>query len=173
MIWTFIGALMAAVLAACVSFVVSRWVGRDVRWLIPASAGAAMLGFTMWNDYTWFSRTAGALPDSFVVTSRVESSQAIQPWTLVAPMVSRFAAVDPTTARRHPAHPAMAMVDLFLLERYAPTRVSTQMVDCAAGRRADVPATADFDDDGLPVGLAWLALGEGDPLIAAVCGAMG
>ena len=173
MLWTFVGAVMTAVLAASVAFIVSRQTGRNIRWLIPVSAGAAMLGFTMWNDYTWFSRTRDALPESFVVTAEVESSLAIQPWTLAAPAVVGFATLDTASVRRHSDHPGFALADLYILQRYAPTRVAVQLIDCAGSRRADVPGNAAFGEDGLPVGLGWIDLSADDPLIRAACGASG
>lgn len=173
MLWTFIGAIMTAVLAACVAFVVLRLTGRNIRWVIPTSAGAAMLAFTVWNDYTWFDRTAGALPESFVVTTRRESAHAMQPWTFLWPAVSGFATVDLGSARRHPDHPGLVIADLYLLERFTPTRVAPQMIDCAAAARADLPPDATFDADGRPVGLGWVDLPSDHPLLAAVCLAEG
>ena len=58
----FLAAIAVAIFAACVAFVVKRTFGLNARWLIPASAGAALFGFTLWNDYTWFARQADGLP---------------------------------------------------------------------------------------------------------------
>ena len=33
------------------------------RWLIPAMGGLAMIGFTIWSEYSWGDRTAGNLPE--------------------------------------------------------------------------------------------------------------
>ena len=170
MLLTFLGALSTGVLAACVAFAVRRATGANIRWLIPFAAGAGMLGFTVWNDYSWFDRQRAGLPDGVVVVETYTHSAAIQPWTLVAPVVSRYTALDLRAADRHPDRPDLVRAPLLLAQRYQPTFVSAQIVDCAAGRRADA---ADAGADGLPAEGAWRHLPEGHPLLAAACAAAG
>lgn len=166
MLLVFIGALSTAVLAACVAFIINRWTGANARWLIPASAGAAMFGFTMWNDYTWFGRTAGALPETVVVTDSFTQPNPLQPWSLVVAPVNRFRAVDLGALAVHPERPGLRRAPVFLVTRYNPTLVSMQLFDCDGLRRADGAASG---EDGLPPAAAWSSVAPDDPLLGTVC----
>ena len=166
MLVTFLGAIMVAVLAACVAFVLQRLTGVNVRWLIPTSAGAALLGFTLWNDYTWFSRLRADLPPDVVVVRTFEQSNAIQPWSLVVPIVNRFQAVNRASLQRSEVDPQVVRAEVYLVARWTPTFTTLQVLDCARGRRADA---VDPGPDGLPKADAWVEIGRDDPLLVAVC----
>jgi hypothetical protein len=170
MLLTFIGSIAVAVLGACIAFVVNRTTGINARWIIPAAAGAGMLGFTLWNDYTWFGRNVEGLPATVVVTARGEQSHAIQPWTLAVPTINRFQAVDLASVIRHPDRPGIRAAGVLLAQRYQPTFTTPQVFDCAEARRADANV-GPFDEHGLPVPAAWVAVPEDDPLLRAVCDA--
>lgn len=166
MLLTFFGAIAVGVLAACVAFIVRRVYGVNARFLIPLSAGAGMLGFTVWNDYTWFSRNAAGLPDTVQVARTIEKSWVIQPWTLIAPVVTRFQAVNRASVARNAEAPEVARATVYLVARYQPTFETVQLFDCAGGRRADA---ADAPEGGLPEARAWVTVGLDDPLLRAVC----
>jgi hypothetical protein len=170
MLLTFIGAIAVAILAACVAFVVYRLTGVNARWLIPTAAGAGMLGFTLWNDYTWFSRNVDGLPDDVLVTDSFEHRNVIQPWTLLVPTINRFRAVDLASVRQHPERENVRGAVVFLAERYQPTFVTRQVFDCEYHRRADAEV-GPFDEWGLPVAGSWTPVEQGDALLEAVCGA--
>jgi hypothetical protein len=170
MLLTFIGSIAVAVLAACTAFVIYRVTGINARWIIPAAAGAGMLGFTLWNDYTWFSRNVEGLPAAVVVTGEAEHSNVIQPWTLVVPMINRFTAVDTRTIQRHDRRPDVRGAVVFLTQRYQPTFETRQVFDCAANRRADGDV-GPFDADGLPLPQRWVTVPADDLLLRTVCDA--
>lgn len=167
MLLTFIGALSVAVLAACVAFVIRRTWGVQARWLIPVAAGAGMLGFTIWNDYSWFARQREGLPAGVEIVEAYAHSATIQPWTLLAPVVNRYTAIDLRAVERRPDNPAILRAPVFFAQRYQPTVVSAQIIDCAGARRADA---ADSGPDGLPTDDAWFALPADHPLLRAACG---
>jgi hypothetical protein len=168
MLLTFLGAISVAVLAACVAFIIRRVWGVQARWLIPFSAGVGMLGFTIWNDYSWFDRQRDGLPEGVAVVEAFTQSAAIQPWTLLVPVVNRYSAIDLRAAERHPDRPEIVRAPVFLAQRYQPTVVSAQIIDCAGRRRADA---VDAGPDGLPPADAWFSLPDGHPLLRAVCAA--
>ena len=170
MLLTFLGALSTGILAACAAFIIRRATGLNIRWLIPFSAGAAMLGFTIWNDYSWFGRQRAGLPEGVVVVEAFERSAALQPWTLIAPVVDRYSALDRRAAERHPDAPDIVRAPLFLAQRFQPTYVTPQIIDCARGRRADA---VEAGPRGLPPDDAWRPLSSGHPLLRAACGASG
>ena len=169
MLLTFVGAIAVAILAACVAFVIYRVTGINARWIVPAAAGAGMLGFSRGNDYTGFSRNVDGLPESVVVTDRFEDSNVIQPWTLVVPMINRFRAVDLDSVKRHPKFGAVRGAVVFLDKRYQPTFVTRQVFDCDENQRADAEV-GPFDEAGLPVERSWVSVPADDPLLEAVCG---
>ncbi len=171
MLLTFFGAIAVGVLAACVAFIVRRFYGVNARFLIPLSAGAGMLGFTVWNDYTWFGRNAAGLPETVEVARTIEKSWVIQPWTLLVPVVTRFQAVNRASVARNAATPDVARATIYLVARFQPTFETVQLFDCAAGRRAD---SADAPEDGgLPAQGAWVTVGLDDPLLSVVCAEAG
>ena len=162
MLLTFLSAIMVAIFAASVAFVIRRITGVNARWLIPASAGAAMLGFTLWNDYTWFDRQEAGLPPEVVVLDTYAHRAAIQPWTLAVPVVNRYRALDLRTLAPVAGEADMVRGLVYLAQRYQPTFQTLQIVDCARGRRADA-ATA---GDGPPPEGEWFDLAPDDPLLA-------
>ena len=170
MLLGFLGAISIAVFAASVAFIIRRMLGIDARWIVPASAGAAMLGYTMWSDYTWFDRQISGLPPEVVVIDMFEHSAAIQPWTLAAPMVDRYRALDLRTISRSTSNPEVVRGLVYLAQRYQPTFETLQLVDCGRGLRADA---ADAGPDGLPPEEAWRPLPEDDPMRRAFCAALG
>lgn len=164
-------AIFAGLGAAGIVLALPRLFGfRAPKWLAPAAAGFTIFAFALWNEYSWFSRTAGALPEGIEVAATYTASSVIQPWTLVVPRINRFAAVDRAAARRNPALPGLMLADVLLFARFEPARRVPHVFDCAGGRRAEVTAATAFGDDGGPVDPGWVDAGADDPLIAAACG---
>jgi hypothetical protein len=123
------------------------------RWLLPASIGLAMVGYAIWNDYSWYGRAIERLPEGAQVLMIGDDRQPWAPWTYLAPVKVRFAALDPARitqtgdARR---------AEIMLVERRGQTLVVPQEFDCAAGRIR--PATGD-----------WVAADKDDAAYAIVC----
>ncbi|MEL6317371.1 MAG: hypothetical protein AAFR16_07000 [Pseudomonadota bacterium] len=139
------------------------------RFAIPAAAGLAMIGFTVWSEYAWFSRQTAALPETMAVAATASQPSAFRPWTYAVPFVNRFIAVDLGGALRHEATPEQVLVTLYTFERHAPTASAPVLVDCARHRRADIADGARFGADGGIEGAVWREVGEADPLVSAVC----
>ena len=165
-----IGTIVLGVATASVMLILSRLLpGRVPRWLIPGSAGAAMLLFTIWADYTWADRTIAELPDEFVVTGRFGDRSWFRPWTLIEPPTNRIRVLAGT--RTNPDIPGLVLGEVVLFERYQDVARASLFFDCAAGARADnVPGQA-FDADGRPRDLVWVSVGPEDPLLRAACDA--
>ncbi len=143
--------------------------GRLPRYLVPGTAGVAMFAFLIWNEYTWYPRTAAALPEDVVVYSSYPERIAWRPWTLLAPVTERFAAVDRGSIRRNENLPSQVMADVILVGRRAPVARLPVLVDCDGPRRAEIPGAAEFDADGALVDANWTELPPDDPLAGAVC----
>ena len=156
----------AGFVAAGVVMMAPRLFGkRAPRHLPPLAAGLAMVSFMMWNEYSWFDRTASALPEDVKVAATYSESSVFQPWTMIAPRINRFAAVDLRQARRNPEFPDQVMAEVLLVSRFDDTATRMQVFDCGDARRADAP-TAEFDAGWNP---EWVDVADDDPLLLAAC----
>ena len=165
-----IGVFMAGIAVAGVVMLLNRATGRRLpKWLIPVAAGAAMIGTTISNEYSWFDRTAGNLPDGLTIAQTVEDPTFYRPWTYAYPFVERFVAVDTGTMRTNPALPDQRMVDLYFFGRWSPISKGPVVFDCAANRRADLIDGAEFASDGSLPEDAWRAVAPDDPILQTTC----
>jgi hypothetical protein len=164
-----IAAIAAAFAAAGLALALNRLSGgRLPRWAMPAAAGAALLGYAVWSEYSWYGRVSGALPEGVRVTYANEARALWRPWTYLAPVVNRFVALDTDSIRRNPDVPHQRVADLYFYGRWSPRRGVQVVVDCREGRIAPLP-TAEFDDAGAAVRAAWEAPLPGDRTLEAAC----
>lgn len=127
-------------------------------WLLPAGIGLAMVSYSVWNDYAWLGRATARLPQDTQVLVVGHDSQPWAPWTYLAPVAVRFAALDPTQIRDHEG--GVRQAQIMLVERRGHTVIVPQDFDCAGGRIR--PARSD-----------WAAVPASDPAFAAVCAGEG
>ena len=127
-------------------------------WLLPAGIGLAMVSYSVWNDYAWFGRATASLPEDTQVLLVGRASQPWAPWTYLAPVEVRFAALDPAQIRD--GEGGIRQAPIMLVERHGQTVIVPQHFDCAGGRIR--PARGD-----------WTAAAPDDPAFAAVCAAGG
>lgn len=142
---------------------------RLPAWIVPAAAGLGMLGFAVWNEYTWYPRTVAALPDGVVVARAQEESAPWRPWSYVRPIVTRFSAVDTRVSRTNPGAPGQVLTTVVLVGRWQPGMTVPVLFDCESSRRA--PLTGDTplaEIDG--TGLSWEELPPTDETLRAACG---
>ncbi|MEM7226972.1 MAG: hypothetical protein AAF495_28645 [Pseudomonadota bacterium] len=170
MIYDLIATLAAGAGTAGLIYLVYRTVGRKApRYLLPLAAGISMLSFAVWNEYSWFQRTKGQLPEQVRVVKTFTAQAPWQPWSYLVPMIDRFIAIDGANIRRNQALPGYALAEVIFVERRSPTVVSRQLFDCPGARRADVAAAA-FDESGLPQDASWTAVAPDSLVFQAVCG---
>ena len=143
--------------------------GRLPRWITTAAAGLAMIGFSVWSEYTWFARQTASLPPEITVAHTVETSAAWKPWTYAAPYVSRFIAVDTGGLRTNPDFADLTLADVYFFGRWAPVLRMPMVFDCAGALQAVMGDGVGFGTDGQIEGADWSALAPDDPLLGAVC----
>lgn len=143
--------------------------GRLPRYLTPALAGLSMIVFTIWSEYSWAGRTAQNLPQGVEVAWENEEAVFYRPWTYLFPQTNRMLAVDVAGARVNDAQPGQRMVNLYLLGRWAPNRRVTVVMDCNAGRRADLLEGAEIGPDGAVQNATWVEVARDDPVFEAAC----
>lgn len=174
MFLTIIGAIVLAVAIAGVVQLAYRVAGRKPpRGTLPLAAGLALVVFFIWNDYSWYQRTAGELPDEVKVARTYPSTSKLQPWTYIKPHVTRFSAVDTASLKRNDKAPGYVLADIFLIERYVPTIKTAQLYDCDGNRRTDIMEGTALGDDGLPDNAQWYDLEAGDAFKTLICGDTG
>lgn len=170
MFFELIGTFVAGIATALLVWALNRSLkGRLPSWLVPVSAGVAMLLATISSEYSWFARAQSNMPEGFVVAETVEETQFYRPWTYVKPFVSRFVAVDQATTRTHPSHPDQRLVDLVIYGRWARTAKIPALFDCAENARADLVDGVEFGNDGEVLDAIWLPMDAGAPLLRAAC----
>ena len=150
---------------------IQRARGRPMpRSAWPLLLAASLIGYGVYDEYSWRSRTVAALPASAVVVGEGASRSVLSPWALALPRIDRLSVVDRAAVRTHPEHPDLRLAEVVLLERLHSTLRVEEIVDCANGRAAVLGASPEFGDDGLPVGVRWTALEPGDAHLDAACG---
>lgn len=169
-----ISMLAAGILAACVAFAFGhfwrRTSGRRLpKWVLPAAAGAAMIGYSIWNEYSWYGRVTRALPETVAVVHTVEESAPWRPWTYIAPMKSRFLAIDRAERHRLAANDDLVTARILAVQRWTPMRSVPVVFDCAAGARADLVGGAAMDEAGILTGAEWIPVGLTDEGLKAAC----
>lgn len=170
----YVGAIAGGIGVAAMLLIISKTFRLTLpRWMYPATAGLGMLLLTIHIEYSWFNQVTSSLPEEIEVVETFDYSVPYQPWTYLVPRINRFVAVDHTSTRTNVDVENLVLVDVILMERFSPTFVATNFVDCAAGARMLVGEDMELDESGLPVGDDWTQAGLEDPLIAAVCSRQG
>lgn len=170
MLIEFVAAIAAAAATAGLVLMIAafgRMTGRWSlpKWVMPAAAGAAMLGFAIWNEYSWFPRTRAALSEEMVVASAPADRMAYRPWTYIFPLVTRFVAVDRGAA----AGAEVFATNAYVVTRWGRTRQIPVAFDCVRMTRADLVEGAQLAADGTLTGAEWLPPDAEDPLVRAAC----
>ena len=123
-------------------------------WLLPAGIGLSMVVYSVWNDYGWYGRAVNQLPQDAQVLLVGRDKQPWAPWTYLAPVATRFAALDPASVSE--GGDGTRRAQIILVERRGQTVIVPQDFDCQGGRIR--PARGD-----------WMAAQSDDPAYAAVC----
>lgn len=159
-------------LAAGIVLIVTKLTGwKRPRYVLPLAIGGSMLAFPIWNEYSWYGRTVSELPPYIQVVQTFNHRSMWQFWTRVVPRVDHFIAIDRSSLLRNPDLPEHVMVDTLYVTREERTLLVHNMFDCKGARRAELAPSTRFDAQGLPVGVQWIEMEPGDPLLKAACAA--
>jgi hypothetical protein len=145
--------------------------GRLPRWLVPAMAGAGMIGYAVWSEYSWYARSSAVLPQGVVVVWAEPEEMPLRPWTFFAPLVLRYVAMDLRELAIHPVNADLRLAPLYYFGRWENTRNGMMVVDCTAGRQVLVTEGVAITDDGQLAGGTWTDPPDGDGYQKAACGA--
>jgi hypothetical protein len=172
MILDLIVAVVAGFAAGGIAYLMNRVTGgRLPRWLVPVTAGAAMLGYTIWSEYAWADRIQVTLPESVTIVSANQSAALWRPWSYVFPVTNRMIAIDGgSVTPAGPAAPGQVLANVYLMARSLDTIGLAVLFDCEGQRRADLIDGADVTPEGVLEGGEWRSLAADDPMLVAACG---
>ncbi len=168
MLLEFIATISAGVGAAGVIVGVQKLTRANLpKWAMPVAAGTAMIGFSIWSDYSWASRAEVGVGEGKVIAMTVDKKQVWRPWTFLAPVTTQFIALDKDGAERHGA---TVVTDMYLVSRRADSAIVPVVFDCLMERRASATTLSDgpWSDDTLAA-LDWVALDTNDPTLRTAC----
>jgi hypothetical protein len=109
--------------------------GKLPKWSLPVAIGAAMLIFSIWNEYSWFTRVTSVLPPEVVVLDGPPERVLYRPWTYVFPVRGAFTALDTTVMQIAVDNPSLRRAELMEVRRWTSTVRFPVSFDCAAKRR--------------------------------------
>ncbi|MCK0164697.1 hypothetical protein [Marinobacter sp. S6332] len=166
MFWTLVATVFCGLGAAGVALGI-RAVTRNMapKWIIPVFAGAGMLGYLIYGEYTWFDHKQSRLPDEAVVVSTERKGIFWRPWSLVYPYVTAFSTVDTDSIGRDTNNPDIVRFTLYHFEQKVTDTVSHRIhiINCAT--RELIP----IGSDGTPRVDNLKVLESVDALYSTVC----
>lgn len=170
MIWELIATVVAGFGGAGIALMLRKIsANKAPRYIIPVFAGAAMLGFQVHSEYSWYQHQSGLLPQGVVVVKTVQEKAVWRPWSYLYPQTLRFIAADVHNAAANQQNTAVKLVDLYFFERRAAARRVPVVLHCQQHARADFTRDLSIPAPGETVGSHWQNLTADDPLLGAVC----
>jgi hypothetical protein len=152
-------------------FLLLRKLLRDrlPRWALPAVIGGAMLIFSAWSEYSWFSRVTNQLPAEVVVVLAPQEKSTFRPWTHIFPPTTRFIALDTSSLLTSEENPAIRQGQLFVVTRWGGTERLPEAFDCEKWYHATLVDGATVTAAGKLSGSVWLEARKDDALMLAAC----
>ena len=166
MFWTLVATVFCGLGAAGIALGIRAATrNRAPKWIIPVFAGAGMLGYLIYGEYTWYDHKQSRLPDEAVVVSTEREGIFWRPWSLAYPYVTAFSTVDTDSIKRDTGNPDIIRFTLYRFEQKITDTVShrVHIINCAT--REVVP----IGSDGTPRVDNMKALDQNDPLFSIVC----
>ncbi|NJM82885.1 MAG: hypothetical protein HC844_10645 [Tabrizicola sp.] len=160
-----VAAIIAAITLGLIAWALRRHLGeRMPKWSVPLAAGLGLIGFTVWSEYDWFGRVSGKLPPGIEVVWHADEAQPLRPWTYLAPITTRFTAIDARQPVVHPTIASLRIVQLYNFARWRPVEDAMMAVDCAGDRRVMLVQGAEITAEGQLVGAEWQSVTVPDDL---------
>lgn len=170
MFWELIATFSAGLGAAGIALVLRAITLKKLpNWIIPVFAGAGMLGFQIYSEYTWFSHQKSLLPQGVEVVRTAQESSSWRPWSYLYPQTMRFIAADVRNAAINQKNTDLILVDLYFFERRMSARRVPQVIHCQQHARADFTEELTIPAAGQAVSAGWHKLAADDQLLLLLC----
>lgn len=144
MFWTFIATVICGLGASGIALgirAITR--NRAPKWLIPVFAGAGMLGYLIYGEYTWFELKQSQLPQEAIIVDTESDGIIWRPWTFLVPYVTAFSTVDTKSINSSPKTPEVVNFTLYRFEQKLVDAVSHRVHLMHCGNRELVPLGSD------------------------------
>jgi hypothetical protein len=166
MFWNLIATVVCGLGAAGIALGI-RAASRNKapRWLIPVFAGAGMLGYLVYGEYTWYDHKLSQLPEEAIVVDTENEGILWRPWTFVFPYVTAFSTVDVKSISQDTGNPDIVRFTLYRFEQKLADAVSHRIHIMNCNTRELVP----LGSDGTPRVDNMKILAPDDPLAQTVC----
>ena len=166
MFWTFVATVFCGLGAAGIALGI-RAASRQKapRWIIPVFAGAGMLGYLVYGEYTWYDHKQALLPDEAVIVDTESDGIFWRPWTFVFPYVSAFTTIDTKSISRDTGNPQVVRFTLYRFDQKVTDSVSHRVHLLNCDTRELVPLAA----DGRPRVDTMKVLDRNDNLLKTAC----
>jgi hypothetical protein len=165
-----VAAIVAAISFAGIALLLGKLMrGRLPKWAITVAAAVGLIGTTIWLEYDWFGRVSAELPEGFAVVDAQAAANPLRPWTYLAPITTRFSAIDATKIARHPEQAGLVMAPVYGFARWQNPQNALMVFDCAGKRRVVVTEGMEIAADGTLTGADWTNVETEDELQKAAC----
>ena len=168
MFWTFVATVFCGLGAAGIALGIrAATAKRAPKWIIPVFAGAGMLGYLIYGEYTWYDHKRSLLPEQAVVVNTEQEKIFFRPWTFIFPYVTAFSMVDVASISKDTPDSNIVRFTLYRFSQTVTDAVShrVHLINCQS--RELVP----LGSDGSPRVDNMKLLNLQDPLYTTVCGA--
>ena len=167
MFWTFVATVVCGLGAAGIALGI-RAITRNLapKWIIPVFAGAGMLGYLIYTEYTWFEQKQSLMPEEAVIVDTESNGILWRPWTFFFPYVNAFSTVDTKSISETPSNPDVLRFTLYRFEQKMIDAVSHRIHILNCNTRELVP----LGSDGAPRLDNMKKLDPHDKLLMTVCG---
>jgi hypothetical protein len=170
MAFELVAAIIAAIAFGAVVHLLRRVTAKRLPvWSVTAAAAAGLIGTTIYLEYDWFNRVSAELPDGVEVVWQADEVMALRPWTMLAPLTTRFVAMNVRDIAQHPDNASLRMAQVFNFGRWRPVSDGLMVFDCAGRRQVLIAAGVEITDDGQLTGADWVTAPENDGFQAAAC----
>jgi hypothetical protein len=166
MFWTFVATVFCGLGAAGIALGIRAITRKKApKWIIPAFAGAGMLGYLIYMEYTWFDLKQAQLPEEAVVVSTEEYGAPWRPWAYVVPQIAAFTVLDTNSVTRDDPEENIVRFSLYRFEQSYTDAVSQKMYLLNCDTRELVPLKGEKNLDTS----ALRRLSEDDQLLELAC----
>lgn len=165
-----LAAIVAAVAVGGMVHLLRRFSGwRLPRWSVPAAAGLAMIGFTIWSEYDWFRRVSAELPPGVTVVWSAAQANPMRPWTYLAPITTQFVAIDGREVSVHPVNSDLRIARFYNFARWRPVEDRMMVFDCQQALQTTLTSTVEITPDGRLSGAEWIKVSPDEEFQKAAC----
>lgn len=168
MIWNLVATAFAGLGAAGVALILRMLSRKKLpKWIIPAFAGAGMLAYQIYIEYSALDLIKSRLPEGTAVIETETDSMVWRPWTYLVPLETAFIALDVTNADSRTLETGEQVVRfvLYRFEKHHVTQAHPQgyLLNC------DNREVVKLDEEGRPMASPAEQIARGKQVYQMLC----